>query len=442
LRFLRQSTASQEILLGPFVDDTDGKTPETGLTIANTDIKLLVGGATTEADKNSGGGTHVAGGRYSAVLDATDTATVGVLEVSVNATGALPFTKSYFVMEATRYDSLYGSAANAPLFGDITHGTLQSATSSTAVLASATSIADDLINNVQLEITGGTGAGQQRVVTDWVSATDTATVSPNWTVTPDNTSTYIVRSMAPAPTAAGTLPSVSVGEWLGTAVATPTVAGVPEVDVTHAAGSAQTSIATQASVNTIDDLLDTEIAAIQSTLTTISGLVDDLETRLSATRAGYLDNLSAGAVAQAAALATISGLVDDLETRLSATRAGYLDNLSGGAVALASALATVSGLVDDLETRLSATRAGYLDNLSAGAVATAAALATVSGKVDAVDDYVDAEIAALVAALALVKAKTDQLTFGVANTLNVNITYTNEIEVKGSGTLIDPWGPV
>lgn len=35
-------------------------------------------------------------------------------------------------------------------------------------------------------------------------------------------------------------------------------------------------------------------------------------------------------------LAVIEGLVDDLETRLTATRAGYLDNLSGGAVALAS----------------------------------------------------------------------------------------------------------
>ena len=31
--FLRQSTASQEILLGTFVNDEDGNTAETGLTI-------------------------------------------------------------------------------------------------------------------------------------------------------------------------------------------------------------------------------------------------------------------------------------------------------------------------------------------------------------------------------------------------------------------------
>lgn len=209
MRYLRQSTASQEILLGPFVAAADG-TAQTGLTIANTDIKLLLGGTTSEASKNSGGGAHIAGGRYSAVLDATDTANVGILEVSVAPASGIPWNKSYFVLEARRYDSLFGAGVNNPLFGVITSGTLQSATSSTAVLASATSLADDLVNNSQLEITGGTGAGQQRAVTDWVSSTDTATVSPDWTTTPDNTSTYELRAMSPAPTATGSLPSVNL----------------------------------------------------------------------------------------------------------------------------------------------------------------------------------------------------------------------------------------
>ncbi len=68
-------------------------------------------------------------------------------------------------------------------------------------------------------------------------------------------------------------------------------------------------------------------------------------------------------------LDTVDGLVDTLIARLTALRAGYLDNLSGGAAALQSS-------VDDLEGRLTATRAGYLDNLSAGAVPTAAQNAT------------------------------------------------------------------
>lgn len=110
--FLRQSTTSQEIILGPFLDDTDGKTAETGLTIANTDIKLWKSGGTTESDKNSGGATHIAGGRYYAVLDDTDTNTVGMLEVAVSVSGALPVRRQFYILEEAVYDQLFaGSAA-------------------------------------------------------------------------------------------------------------------------------------------------------------------------------------------------------------------------------------------------------------------------------------------------------------------------------------------
>lgn len=109
--FLRQSTASQEILLGPFVDSTDGVTAETGLTIANTDIKLWKGGTTAEADKNSGGATHIASGRYHATLDATDTDTVGMLEVNVAVSGALPVRRQFYVLEEAVYDALFAASA-------------------------------------------------------------------------------------------------------------------------------------------------------------------------------------------------------------------------------------------------------------------------------------------------------------------------------------------
>lgn len=109
--FLRQSTASQEILLGPFVDSTDGVTAETGLTIANTDIKLWKGGTTSEADKNSGGATHIASGRYHATLDATDTDTVGMLEVNVAVVGALPVRRTYYVLEEAVYDALFAASS-------------------------------------------------------------------------------------------------------------------------------------------------------------------------------------------------------------------------------------------------------------------------------------------------------------------------------------------
>src|SRR4051812_23496372 len=95
---LRQSTASQEVLIGPFLDDTDGKTAKTGLTIANTDIRIWTAGATSEVSKNSGGATHIAAGRYYTVLNATDTATLGAMEINVHVATALPVRRECVVL--------------------------------------------------------------------------------------------------------------------------------------------------------------------------------------------------------------------------------------------------------------------------------------------------------------------------------------------------------
>lgn len=103
---LKQSTASQEIPLGYFVDSTDGNTEKTALTIANTDIKLWKAGATTLASKNSGGATHISNGIYYAVLDATDTNTLGPLVVFVHVSGALPVRVECEVLLANVYEAL------------------------------------------------------------------------------------------------------------------------------------------------------------------------------------------------------------------------------------------------------------------------------------------------------------------------------------------------
>jgi hypothetical protein len=109
--YLRQSTASQARAIGPFVDDTDFKTAETGLTIANTDVILRANG-TSLSTKNSGGGTHQANGVYSLTFDATDTANVGELFYSVVVAGALPVFGTYVVLEEAAYDMIF--AASAP----------------------------------------------------------------------------------------------------------------------------------------------------------------------------------------------------------------------------------------------------------------------------------------------------------------------------------------
>jgi hypothetical protein len=75
------------------------------------------------------------------------------------------------------------------------------------------------------------------------------------------------------------------------------------------------------------------------------------ENALKATLANRQLNVAAGAPAGAsvsADLVVIDNFVDDLESRLSAARAGYLDNLSTGAVALASALVTAQNDLDKI----------------------------------------------------------------------------------------------
>lgn len=105
---LKQSTASQEIPLGYFLDSSDGDTEEIGLTIANTDIKLWKSGATTLANKNSGGATHILNGIYYCVLDATDTNTLGSLIIFIHVSGALAIKVECDVLAANVYDSRYG----------------------------------------------------------------------------------------------------------------------------------------------------------------------------------------------------------------------------------------------------------------------------------------------------------------------------------------------
>jgi hypothetical protein len=198
---LKQSTASQEVPLGYFVDSTDGNTEETGLTIANTDIKLWKAGATALANKNSGGATHISNGLYYAVLDATDTDTLGPLVIFVHVAGALATRTECVVLPANIYDS-------------------------------------------------------------GIAGTDTL--------------------------------QADVVQWLGTAVATPTVAGVPEVDLTHVAGST-TDVSTIPA--RIGDILTDTGTTLQGELDGIQADTEDIQSRLPAALVSGRIDASVGAIA-------------------------------------------------------------------------------------------------------------------------------------------------
>lgn len=105
MNLLKQST-SATIKLGVFVDDTDGKTAETGLTISQADIKLSKNGGTLTQSNNTAGATHDALGYYSVPLDSTDTNTLGRLLVAVSKSGALPVWQEFLIVKANVYDTL------------------------------------------------------------------------------------------------------------------------------------------------------------------------------------------------------------------------------------------------------------------------------------------------------------------------------------------------
>lgn len=107
---LKQSTAGQVITLGQFVDPAALGTPVTGLTIANTDIKLHKLGGTTLTNKASGGGTHISNGIYHATLGSGDTDTLGPMPIYCTMAGAVPIRIETVVYAANVYDSLIAAS--------------------------------------------------------------------------------------------------------------------------------------------------------------------------------------------------------------------------------------------------------------------------------------------------------------------------------------------
>lgn len=108
--WLKQSTAAT-VKLGPFLDDTDGKTAETALTIKKADVRLSKNGgdmAAAHADQGASdaGAAHDELGYYDISLDTTDTDTLGRLKIMVHESGALPVWQDFQVLPANTFDSL------------------------------------------------------------------------------------------------------------------------------------------------------------------------------------------------------------------------------------------------------------------------------------------------------------------------------------------------
>jgi predicted RNA-binding protein with TRAM domain len=242
---------------------------------------------------------------------------VGSVTAGVNTTSISGDSAAADALELA-YDSTVGAV---PELGITDRGTAQSATATTLVLRAATAFSSDDANlGSTLWAFGSTqGYWQSRTIDGYVTATDTATVA-TWDVTPSGTITYQIYGTAPG--AAGSLTAADVwaagtrtltaldedsttldlnattvgtvttltghtaqtgdafarlGAPAGASVSADIAAIEGQTDDIGAAGAGLTVLATQASVNTVDDLLDTEIDALPTNaeLATALGTADD-----------------------------------------------------------------------------------------------------------------------------------------------------------------------
>ena len=169
-------------------------------------------------------------------------------------------------------------------------GTLQSATATTATLRAAASSVPGSYFGATLMIATGTGREQVRQITAYNETTKEATVSPAWTTTPDNTSDYIVSS--------GVGVVVATSSALATAQADlDTITGADGVNLLAATQAQIDGLATQASVDVIDGIVDTI-------------LVDTNELQ---TNQGDWATADVSALATQASVDTIDGIVDTIE---------------------------------------------------------------------------------------------------------------------------------
>jgi len=106
--FLKQNQAV-DVIVGPFIDDGDGKTAETGLTITQAEVRLSKNGGNMAQKNEATALAHDELGYYDCNLNATDTNTLGRLQLMIHEAGALPVYHEYIVVSTNTYETICGT---------------------------------------------------------------------------------------------------------------------------------------------------------------------------------------------------------------------------------------------------------------------------------------------------------------------------------------------
>lgn len=146
MQFLKANTAV-DVLIGPFLDSTDGNTTEDGLTIARADVKLSKLGQALTQKTDITSAAFDDDGYYNCELDATDTASEGTLVLIVHVAGALAVRHEYMVLSEAAYDSMFAAKDTGYMDVDVT------------AISTSTTAADNLEESTETMIVGQAATG-------------------------------------------------------------------------------------------------------------------------------------------------------------------------------------------------------------------------------------------------------------------------------------------
>lgn len=455
MQYLKQSTAVT-LKFGPFVDETDGKTAETALTLSQADFRLSKNGGDFAQKNEATSGTHDEIGYYDVPLNTTDTNTLGSLLVAVHESGALPVWKEYTVLAANVYDSLIGggdllSVDIGEISGDATAAdNLEAAADGTGYNLGGGSITVDVVkisgdstaaDNAESFFDGTGYAGTNNVIPTVSSVATGGITSSSFAAGAINAAAIAADAITDAKVASdvtiasvtgavgsvagdvggkilgtgaggGTMSGAGVWAYDHTGAAITSGSGLDAAGVRAAVGLASANLDTQ--LSTIDDFLDTEIAAIKAKTdnlpsdpadaSDISGAFSTVNSTL-ATIAGYIDtevaaikaktDLIPAAPAEIGSAMTLadgaittakfaSGAID--AAAIATDAFGALELAAGAASEIAAAVVdqTLSGhtTAGTVGGALNSAGSGSLGSAGADPLTTPAATATYGAKLD------------------------------------------------------------
>jgi hypothetical protein len=321
--------------------------------------------------------------------------------------------------------------------------TAQAGAAGTITLDASASSTDDYYNDTWVYITANTGVGQIRRISDYVGSTKVATIEPNWTTNPDNTSTFAIKAFG----------RVDVGSWLGT---TPNSLQSGRVDCyvgTFAAGAITAASIADGAIDRATFAADTGLQTIRSsTAQTGSAGTITLDASASSTDDYYNDAwvyITGGT--GAGQCRRVSDYVGSTKVAtIEPNWATNPDSSSTFAVVPFGRVDIGSWVGSTPNALSSGNPTVQLANVSHGGASAAFQVntLTVTSNSMAWNPSWDAEVQsecddALTAnsSIVAIKAKTDSLTFTVAGHVDANIQRCNDVLVTGNGQSGNYWGP-